>query len=93
MDAQTHYKLQALEQRLAEIERTDANYRFTHKLAKAITCIIINVLNIIVSVLTSLPLIVIVLISLQITVWFFGVNTIAYLIESVLNYDHTHEVL
>ena len=68
-------------------------YRKIHILAKLITCLIINGLNITIGVMTGLSAAVILLISLQITIWFFGVNFIAYMIEKFAKCEHRHEVI
>lgn len=64
-------------------------YTADHRVAKLIVCISYIVLGA-VSIETNNPYIALVLGTV---VWFFGVNTVGYLIESLRGHPHQHQVL
>lgn len=70
--------------------KSDKEYRQDHKLAK-LACLLINtILFILYFNLTNEILKYIIFIVANAT-YFFGVNTIGYLIESIRNHNHKHD--
>jgi hypothetical protein len=61
-------------------------YRKIHKLAKLVIFALVVLLLVINRVYNLL-----ILDILAVALWFFGVNTVAYIIEHVLNLRHTHD--
>lgn len=74
------------------MKNKEKEYRKDHKLAKLICFLINTILFIIYFNLTNTVLQYILFITVNFT-YFFGVNTIGYIIESIKHHKHKHEVL
>lgn len=59
-------------------------YALTHKLSKLIVCLIVLGLLFLDGNLTVYS-------GIIVFVWFFGVNSVGYLLESMLHYRHKHD--
>lgn len=66
-------------------------YDKDHKIAKLVVATVVTVL-ITLAQLAALPYSLI-LNGLSVFIWFFGVNPVGYIIESILNHEHKHNKL
>ncbi len=87
---QLHKELNALHLELQVIDEKHKQYDYIHLIAKIVMSLIVFIVFVVLEIFVIDTTTKLVLLAISLLVWVFSVNTIGYLLESILHVNHNH---